>query len=63
MGIELKKTKDSANRKKITISLSEDAIKLYRQGKDNGWDTPDLAVRAVEEALKAKQEDLNKKAG
>lgn len=62
MNIELKKTKSSATKVKITLSISEEAIEIYRAGKSNGWDTPELAVQAVEETLRSLKEKLIKKA-
>ncbi len=62
MDLEIKKTKGSMNKKKITLSISEEAYELYFAGKKNDWDTPDLAVQAVEEALRSKRDKLLKKA-
>lgn len=61
MALELRRTKGSAEKIKVTLSLSGEMVDLYRKGKDNGWDTPQLAQEAVEKALEEKRDQLLKK--
>ncbi len=58
----LKKIKNTQEKTKITLCLSKEAIELYRNGKKNGWDTPDLSIQAIEKILLENKDKLLKKA-
>jgi hypothetical protein len=50
------------NHRKITIFFDEFTDELYRIGKANGWDTPEMARQAVMEALRTNANILKKPA-
>lgn len=62
MDLEIKKTKGSMNKKKITLSINAEVYEIYCAGKRNEWDTPEFAVQAVEAAILGAKEKLLKKA-
>ena len=58
MEIILKPTKDTKEKTKVTLSLPHEIYELYRQGKNNGWDTTDTAVQAITKTLIEKRDQL-----
>ncbi len=47
---------------KITLSIDQDVHDLYRIGKNNGWNTPEIVRQAINAALKERADTLMKSA-
>lgn len=50
---ELPKQKRICRKEKITLYFDRDVEKLYRAGKQNGWDVSEIVRRAASDALRA----------
>jgi hypothetical protein len=57
---EVPKLRKNSNRKPINIVIDPDMDALYRLGKQNGWDTAEIARKAVQEELKRLETKLRK---
>jgi uncharacterized protein (UPF0335 family) len=56
------KLKRYESQKKVTSYLTDDVAELYRVGKDNGWDTPQIVKEAISNALRDREELLKMRA-
>lgn len=52
------KLKRAEEKGKVTLYFSKEIAKLYKVGKENGWDTPAIVAEAASEALKQHSADL-----
>lgn len=55
---ELPKLKKTGQKQKITLYFEPDVERLYKIGKQNGWDVSELVRQAASEALRAAAEQL-----
>lgn len=60
--MELPKLKRANLKGKITLYFDRDTEELYRMGKDNGWNTPEIVRLAAAEALQRYAEQLKTQA-
>ena len=59
---EVPKLKRGQDRSKITLYFDREIDRLYRLGKQNGWDVSEIVRRAASEALLKKEQLLASKA-
>ena len=59
---DIPKLPKHSSRRNINILIDPEIDEIYREGKANGWDTSEIARRAVSEALRKHEAQLKKRA-